>query len=218
MSSLEEQREAHKWLKEKLEKDGPYDGVMMFSQGCALVASYLLYHATETPGAPLPFKAAIFICGGVTINVVEDVGIHVSLEAREWEEKSRKGLLEKTTTVGNYKRAQDRWANTGDLVFDPDQEIILKDVYGMDLSEDNLPDSLKVNGRRGLSGIPSVHIFGEKDPRYPQSLQLACLFDERDRRMFNHGSGHDIPRRKEVSEKITELVKWTARKRKELPQ
>lgn len=181
---------------------------MMFSQGCALIASYLLYHSIETPEAPLPFKVAIFICGGIFLNVLEDVGIHVSREAREWDERSRKGLLEKTTTVANVKKGEDRWANTGDLVFDPETDLPMNNIYGLDLSEDNLPNALKTKGRRGITSVPTLHIFGSKDPRYPQSLQLANLFDERDRRMFDHGGGHDIPRGKEISEGIAELVEW----------
>jgi len=207
--SIEDQRAAHKWLKEKCERDGPYDGVMTFSQGGALISSYLLYHISETPAAPLPFKAVIFICSGAPLNVVEDVGIHVSGEALESWERSRRGLLEKTTTVANYKKGDDRWANTGDLVYDPNQEIDLKSIYGLDLSEENLPDFLKVKGKRGIQ-LPSVHVFGSKDPMYPQSLQLAHLFDERDRKVFDHGSGHDIPRGKEISQGIAELVEWIA--------
>jgi len=209
--SIEDQKKAHKWLKEKCEKDGPYDGVLMFSQGCALMTSFLLYHYRDTPNAPLPFKVVIFMCGGIPLNVAEDVGIHVSNEAREWDEISRKGLLEKTTTVGNVKRGEDRWANTGPLVFDTSKKVELDNIYGLDLSEDNLPDFLKVKGRRGIQ-LPSVHIFGSKDPRYPQSLQLAHLFDEKDRRVFDHESGHDIPRTKDVSESIAELIEWSALK------
>lgn len=187
---------------------------MMFSQGCALITSYLLYHETERPSTPLPFKAAIFICGGIPLNVLEDVGIHVSATALAWDEKSRLGLLSKTTSIASWKKGEDRWANEGDLLFDPSKKIDVRDIYGLDLSERNLPPG-KFKGMggdgRGI-GLVSVHVYGCKDPRYPQSLQLAELFDERCRRDFDHGGGHDVPRKTEISERIKELVEWSALK------
>ncbi|KAB8231931.1 serine hydrolase FSH [Aspergillus alliaceus] len=44
-----------------IEKQGPFDAVMGFSQGAALAFSLLVNHA-KTHGVPL-FKAAVFICG-----------------------------------------------------------------------------------------------------------------------------------------------------------
>jgi pimeloyl-ACP methyl ester carboxylesterase len=44
-----------------IEKQGPFDGIMGFSQGAALACSLLVNHAA-THDVPL-FKAAVFICG-----------------------------------------------------------------------------------------------------------------------------------------------------------
>jgi pimeloyl-ACP methyl ester carboxylesterase len=43
---------------------GPFDGVIAFSQGCAL-ASTLLVRLARTAGSAVPFKVAIFFSGGV---------------------------------------------------------------------------------------------------------------------------------------------------------
>ncbi|KAL2048880.1 hypothetical protein ABVK25_010832 [Lepraria finkii] len=60
--------EAHQWLFSHIDQQRePYDAVLCFSQGCAVVSSLILHHNNEHPEQPLPFKAAVFICGGVPL-------------------------------------------------------------------------------------------------------------------------------------------------------
>ena len=59
-----------------------------------------------------------------------------------------------------------------------------------------------------LIPIPTVHVYGAKDPRYPASVTLAHFCEKSVRRTYDHGGGHDIPRRTEVSEMLAELVEW----------
>ncbi|OCK83580.1 hypothetical protein K432DRAFT_290762 [Lepidopterella palustris CBS 459.81] len=55
--------EAQEMVEEALESEGPFDGVIGFSQGAALAASIMLHRsmAFET----LPFRFAIFLCSGL---------------------------------------------------------------------------------------------------------------------------------------------------------
>jgi len=227
-NTVEDIRKAHEWLLNKIEKDGPYDGVMCFSQGCALIASFILYHLTSpsTSWRPLPFKSVIFICGGMPLPILIDIGVPITHKVRVWEEKSRLGLLEKTTTVASVKKGEDRWAPKPELTFQP-YEIMkarpggmaLHDLYGLDLRDvhgaADSSDVLKaIRPRLRRLGLKMVHIFGCKDPRYPQSLQLGYIFgtgeaDEGQMR-FDHGGGHDIPRGKDTSSAIAHLVEWCA--------
>jgi predicted esterase len=49
-----------------MEREGPFDAVMGFSQGAALAYSLLDHHVhTKGPDAPPLFKAAVFICAGI---------------------------------------------------------------------------------------------------------------------------------------------------------
>lgn len=162
----------------------------------------LLCHAAEAPEVPPPFKCAIFICGGVQLAILEDLGVDVTPEAREWDERSKKGLQEMAGTEAIVSRGADRWT-TGPHVnaFDPNAEIKAGNVFGLDFTR--MPKGLKIR-------IPTVHVFGSMDPRFPASTQLAWFCDERVRRMFDHGGGHDVPRRKDVSEGIAGLVEWAA--------
>lgn len=79
-------------LNEYIAQHGPYDAALMFSQGCVLGSSMLLFHQEETPHLPPPFKAAIFVCGGASLSVLEEMGFHVSAAARERDAASRTAL------------------------------------------------------------------------------------------------------------------------------
>jgi hypothetical protein len=78
-------------------------------------------------------------------------------------------------------------------------ELDPKDVYGLDLSD--LPQHLQIS-------IPSVHIFGFKDPRYPSGVQLA-MFSSQDKRLtYDHEGGHEIPRDSRTSRDLASAVEW----------
>lgn len=150
---------------------------------------------------------AVFICGGVSLNVLENLGHYVSQEAHEWNDRTRIQLEKKNNDVSVLTRGKNRWASCDTAERDADTTVNiyhsqardLKNVYGLDLSQ--FPESSKIQ-------IPTVHIYGSQDPRYPAALQLAYMCDERARMMYDTGSGHDIPRSKEVSEAIADLIRW----------
>ncbi|KAK8868806.1 Serine hydrolase FSH [Apiospora arundinis] len=190
-------RAGHKWLRELLEHNGPYDGVLMFSQGCALVSSYMLYQQWYEPEAPPPFQFAMFICGGVPITALKDLGVHVSQEVEDLDVRTKKQLLEKTTA----EVTRDRWQLTDYASVVRRAQFDSDDCFGLNLNR--IPAELKIR-------IPTVHVFGEKDPRLPASIQLAGLCDPYIRKVYNHGGGHEIPRAKEVSEELAQLLQWCA--------
>ena len=43
--------------------------------------------------------------------------------------------------------------------------------------------------------IPTVHIFGSKDPLVQESLNLSKICDHRSRVMYDHKGGHEVPRK-----------------------
>jgi hypothetical protein len=51
---------AHGLIEEAIEVDGPFDGILGFSQGAGLAMSYLLHHRIESPHTPSDFKFGIF--------------------------------------------------------------------------------------------------------------------------------------------------------------
>ncbi|CAG8330470.1 unnamed protein product [Penicillium salamii] len=203
-------REAHRQLQEKLDRDGPYNGVLCFSQGCSLIASYLLYHERMHPDTPPPFRLAVFICGGVPLPILEDLGLPISSQASQWDEETSRLLMSKNTDHSWLARNTgaghgpgpgiDRWAPApGALpVIHAAQRqhyINKSDVFGLDLT--CKPDDMRIR-------IPTVHICGSRDPRFPAAVQLHALCDEAP--LWDHGGGHDIPRGRETSQRIAELM------------
>ncbi|KAL8922363.1 MAG: hypothetical protein Q9208_005216 [Pyrenodesmia sp. 3 TL-2023] len=199
--AVESVRKSHAWLRDLLERDGPYDGVMCFSQGCSLIGSFCLYHQAETPDQPLPFKVAIFICGGVPLQVLEDVGIDVSQEAWDINNKSAKALAEQASTDAILKSGLDRWVNAEGANSNETGLIDPTNVFGLDFT--SMPKHAQIT-------LPTVHIYGNKDPRCTASLQLAQFSDPKLRKVYDHGGGHDVPRKTDVSDSIARLVQWSA--------
>lgn len=51
-----------------IELEGPYDGVLAYSHGAALAATYIIQQAQLHPTLPPPFKCAIFLSGGIPLD------------------------------------------------------------------------------------------------------------------------------------------------------
>ena len=171
-----------------------------------------MYHQRERPNQPLPFKAAVFVCGGVPFKVLDDLDFSVSQVAQDIEQRSRDELKERESSITTVPLGVDRWdqpSKSGNGVnvpssssFDPDNPSNLHDVFGLDFTR--LPSHLLIRN------LPTVHIYGSKDPRYPASIQLTQFFDPTLRKVYNHQGGHDIPRSSEVSKRVAELMEWVA--------
>ena len=176
---------------------------MTFSQGGSLASTLLLQLAISN--LPAPFKVGIFICGGMPLKVLDDLGLPVSQTARDWDDNSRQALFAQADSKAILESGRERWtgvtigaAESYNLI----DEIDETDVFGLDFS--NFPERYRIR-------IPTVHIYGARDPRYPASVQLAHFCEEDKRRTYDHGSGHEIPRNAEVSKAIASLVEWSAK-------
>lgn len=212
----------HRWLLDHCARQSrAYDAVLCFSQGCAVAASLILAHNNNCPDEPLPFKGAIFICGGMPLAMLDNMYLPVSSKA--WKVNNFTGSLlatkasaaaaeiDRLLRSGNAREASRRglWDDTSDLAHEvlapgtydchrlPD--LPPDDVYGYDTTL--FPSALKVD-------IPTVHIYGIKDPRYPASVQLAYLSNADRRLVYDHGGGHEVPRTSKVSAKIASAVRW----------
>ncbi|BDD57769.1 hypothetical protein MPDQ_006785 [Monascus purpureus] len=189
-ATVEAVRAARTWLNDLVARTGPYDAVMMFSQGCSLGASAFLLHQAETPHLPPPFKAAIFICGGAPLPTLESLGFEIPQSVWDRERASRKELAEQADSAAILARGAARWAGTDDSSVISEEET-RKEIQG--------PYKIPV---------PTVHIYGSKDPRYVAGIHLSGLCDASKRKTYNHGGGHDIPRKTDVSQTIADLVRW----------
>ncbi|RHZ52968.1 hypothetical protein CDV55_101197 [Aspergillus turcosus] len=193
--SLDAIQKTCSWLKGLIAERGPYDAVMMFSQGCAVGAAVLLLHHAREPAQPPPFKAAIFICGGGPLKVLESVGFEVPDKVKERDRAGREALAAQADSASILARGSARWTGEAALAgsgkADVDEEVWMGEIRG--------PFRL---------GIPTVHVYGNRDPRYVAGVQLSGICEPGMRRVFDHGGGHEIPRTERVSRTIADLVRW----------
>ncbi|KAJ5117454.1 hypothetical protein N7448_011086 [Penicillium atrosanguineum] len=180
----------------------PYDGVVCFSRGCLLVASYIWFHQIKQPAQSLPFKAAMFVCGGPVLSVLEELGMTITDKAQEWDRRTKLALRERASKAAIEKWGKDRWLTPGgngdsDLHLDPSAPIDPSDVFGLDII--NMPQQLRI-------GIPTLHVYGRVDPRLPASLQLAHLSEATTRLTYRHEGGHNIPRSSVAAEGIARVM------------
>jgi pimeloyl-ACP methyl ester carboxylesterase len=167
-----------------------YDGVVCFSRGCLLIASYIWFRQTDKPSEPLPYKAVMFVCGGPVLSVLEELGMSISDTAREWDRRTKLALRERASKAAIMKWGKDRWITPGgngdsDLHLDPSAPVDPSDVFGLDITQ--MPRQLQI-------GIPTLHVYGRVDPRLPASMQLVYLSDPAKRLTYQHEGGHNIPR------------------------
>lgn len=193
---------------------------MCFSQGCAVAIGLATKHQNERPHESLPFRGIMFLCGGLPLRMLEEVGFVPSRRARSFNEASRKDLQRKAASVQEKvtamqgRAAEDRAMQTGlwsDISTLPHKAVLDEsdiralphmaqgDVFGLDMGR--IPDAL-------VPTIPTVHVYGILDPIYPSSIQLASFCRLGSRQVFNHGGGHEVPRTTKASIEIASLLQW----------
>lgn len=159
---------AQSYIHEVIEDEGPFDGVMGFSQGGALAASLILEHNKTDPSHAL-FKFAIFVCATLPFNADDCKGLE------SWKfAKSGKAKL------------QHEFAG----------EVEVQEPLGFpdDLSEPILgryhPDKTPMDTIK----IPTFHLVGKIDPYGPQSETLAAMCEPAQRSVMEHSGGHRVPK------------------------
>lgn len=105
--------------------------------------------------------------------------------------------MDKASSDSILRLGTKRWGDG----FDSTKSHDISNVFGMNFTM--MPDNLIIR-------IPTVHIFGAQDPRYPASVTLTHLCDPLVKKVYDHGGGHDIPRRAEISKKVAELIEWSS--------
>ncbi|KAI9927531.1 hypothetical protein ASPWEDRAFT_186869 [Aspergillus wentii DTO 134E9] len=125
--SAESVKKALDDLSHFLETEGPYEGLIAFSLGGALAATFLIREATLNPATPLPFKCAIFLSGGAPLDPVAlERGEVVLLDAPLPGEDSQ--LLHGFPTAHIWGRNDELWGDRSETLCalcDPQERAVL---------------------------------------------------------------------------------------------
>jgi predicted esterase len=175
----EEVRTAHEYLRSVIDEDGPYDGVIGFSEGAALAAGLLL--SDESSDAEPRFKVAVLFnsvvplvpfgseCLGAPLGKVvqghQDSYLDLLLPGERKEKASEEGR------AAVLSRA---------LCFSP-------------------------QGAHKIS-IPTVHVIGGKDPFAESSRLVVELCTPDTAQVVIHDGGHELPRDGSLLERCAELI------------
>lgn len=175
--------DAHQYVRAIIDEDGPYDGVIGFSQGGALAASLILTHQLRPFEHPKLFNFAIFISSVLPVTPSEKIGIDCTGYVVGYERSypgffglSDQELTEKTSSTTAH-------------LFEP-----------MDTTSEF--ESLL----RSKIDIPTLHILGSKDEFHSFGRRVVNLCEERKSHVLVHDYGHEIPRSEPFIDGATGLI------------
>jgi len=187
----------HDFLWSVIREDGPYDGVIGFSQGAALAASLLLCDEFSSEilghvnGGDPPFKLAIFFNSVMPFSPSENVGSNISEEIKMLEKRYTKFLQGVSTSLlENEDDASESCSSSSD---ESDIEPT-RSIFGF--SPETFPTRIS---------IPSLHIIGRQDQFSDHSKALVKLCRPDKAEVLIVDGGHELPRTAAGLDKCAEL-------------
>lgn len=211
-----------------VEYDGPFDGVLGFSQGGALAAAYIIDHQRRSKGRA-PFSFAVFLSPTVVL----------SPDTRDCENLIR-GLLE--SLPGSFMQSFPR-VGQADLAAIPDADQRLFASYlveaitafaqlggkeeadhsylrsrDADRSTARVPRPVHPLLVKDRIGIPTVHVRGRAD--FPltlrQSENLQGLCEESLARAYTHSGGHHVPTKPSEVRAVVSAIEWAVQQSQQI--
>ncbi|KAF2129724.1 DUF341 domain protein [Dothidotthia symphoricarpi CBS 119687] len=203
--------EALDYIDETLDELGPFDGVLGFSQGAAVLIAYMYQH--EACRKPLPFKFALIFSSVMPCS--DDIGYcqgifdRLRSHRRELtappaagavpsplrEERIFIDLLLRTVVPARKNRAML-----------PDFDLgVYTEGDGLDAPRLMHPLLLKERIH-----IPTVHITGKRDSNFMRSMSEAArgLCDDKLVKKLEHGGGHHPPQKDVEIKAVIRAMDW----------
>lgn len=197
----------HSLISAAIEEDGPFDGLIGFSQGATLALSYLLHQEMRRPRGAPPFRfAVLFSCAGpafscdatVARNLIRDLtednlrGLQARLRAKEAPPSfvglpSAKHAFMETTLSALLLGGEN-----GFLPPSVVEDWIASSAEERDTRMPRLLHPLLTEAR---VRIPTAHIIGRNDTAdvHAQAELCRLLCDPSYMVSATHGGAHDLP-------------------------
>ena len=171
---------AQEYVLDIIEEEGPFDGVMGFSQGAALAASLILERRKKNPFDEI-FKFAIFICATLPFNRDDRSGL------QSWEQAKSGAKL----VIGEFSGEIGAQKPLG---FPEELKEALLGRY----HPEKTPDA--------IVPIPTVHIIGKSDAYAMQGRLLADMCDKAQKTVIEHQDDHRVPRDPKMNDQIAKRI------------
>jgi predicted esterase len=161
-------------------------GLIFFSRGGALAASYLLHRQEEDKFEPSPFSLAIFVNASLPYS------------------KSRKSGVDMTHVFSHFGTNDFAWKCVV-----PSDDGSISSAQDKEIHDNALVRRWHPSHDANRILIPTVQIYGSQDAYLPQSELLRDLCDEEFRHVYKHHGGHEIPRAANVCRNIAGVILQT---------
>ncbi|KAL9594714.1 MAG: hypothetical protein Q9219_006878 [cf. Caloplaca sp. 3 TL-2023] len=196
--------DAHDLVLNFIEDEGPFDGVIGFSQGAALASSLILRRARDRTAEPL-FQVAVFICASLPFDL-DAPPIIVN--------KAPGGRIRFLNSDASGVKSEISQSSVG-------AQSIIQEFHAQGYSG-MLEDGMRVlrryhpktasAGQRLAMDIPTVNIVGQKDPYRQQGLWLAEMGGAMGTVIVDHGAGHEVARDMTAVRKMSRAAQDTIEK------
>lgn len=211
---------AHALIEETVEVDGPFDGIVGFSQGAGLAMAYLLHHRINFPDTPSPFKFAMFFSTSSLqspdqsykrteiMDVLEDLddeGIHSFHETFMTQTATQKDFIDAPfmKTIDSSKReflsqlgwsACLAWRTRGGLGI-TDKVDMLERLNSNTATRELFPRFYHPAYTKERLDLPTVHSWGRGDTdALKQSATMGYELCQKGSAVsVPHGGRHEVP-------------------------
>ncbi|KAF4345873.1 EF-hand calcium-binding domain protein [Fusarium beomiforme] len=172
---------AYAYVMEVIREDGPYDGVIGFSQGAALAAGLLLSHQHQAPNEPNLFKFAILL-SSVLPAATSETG------------------MDSTEYIVSYEKSLPEFFGLSNVEISDESFVERAYLFKQ------LPSTNKTNRIQRNIDIPTLHVLGSQDPFFDFGKAVIDLCDGKKREVLIHDGGHEVPRLEDCASKIALLL------------
>lgn len=207
-------RDALDDLDDFIHDNGPFDGVIGFSQGASMAASYLLHHHARQPNQRPPFAFAVFLSSVAAFSPDENHSLPIVQRllrqlypaVRDFPEGICKKLPQADAVFAKYLATTFKVARKIGAVL-PGYDIAFFKPGG---DPREVPRVVHPSLTTGRIAIPTVHFTGKTDhPAMVEQARVVCaLCDQSVARVHQHAGGHGAPSRKGDVEMLAESMEW----------
>lgn len=196
-------------MDETIDEQGPFDGVLGFSQGAGIIMSYLLELSAARPNDLLPFRFAIFCSPIIPLATDQKYrdSVFNSISPKDLDHL-RSGQESQLAQLPEPVRTE---ATELVKVIKATQSITHEGpVYFLDRPVSEVPCVLHPQIFATRLSIPTLHLRGKIDlPHLKDSMLLTQSFcDSKSQKSIEHSAGHDLPRIGPEVNQIMAAIEW----------
>lgn len=209
-----------------IEYDGPFDGILGFSQGAALAAAYIIDHQRRFKGQA-PFSFAIFLsptvifspdaddCGHIVRGLFESIpgSFLQSFPRVTQEDLSSISDTEQRLFVNYMLEAITALTQLGGR-----EEMDHSYFRSQDADPNTIPRPMHPQLVKDRVGIPTVHVRGKTDipltSKQAENLQGLC--EESLARTCIHSGGHRVPAKVSEVRAVVSAIEWAVQQSQQI--